>query len=56
LKDRYGRDQKAISYLERLEKSTSQIEDKIFFILQIDPDELQLLGRPGDLPAHYRDI
>jgi len=40
LKDRYGRDQKAIDYLDRMEREIYGIEDKIFFILQIDPNDL----------------
>jgi putative nucleotidyltransferase with HDIG domain len=40
LKDRYGRDQRAIDYLDRLEREIYGIEHKIFFILQIDPNEL----------------
>ncbi|NWG04809.1 MAG: HDIG domain-containing protein [Syntrophaceae bacterium] len=43
LKDRYGRDQKAIDYLDRMEKEIYGIEQKIFFILQTDPDELLTL-------------
>jgi putative nucleotidyltransferase with HDIG domain len=40
LKDRYGRDQRAIDYLDRLEREIYRIEHKIFFILQIDPNDL----------------
>ncbi len=40
LKDRYGRDQKAIDYLRRMEREIFGIENKIFFILQIDPNDL----------------
>jgi len=40
LKDRYGRDQKAIDYLDRMEREIYGIEDKIFFILQIDRNDL----------------
>lgn len=43
LRERYGRDQRAIDYLERLEKETYKIENKIFWILQIHPNELQRL-------------
>ncbi|MEW6376914.1 MAG: HD domain-containing protein [Thermodesulfobacteriota bacterium] len=43
LKNRYGRDQRAIDYLGRLEKEIYGIENKIFFILQIDPHDLQHL-------------
>lgn len=41
LKTRYGMNQKAMDYLERLQKEISGIENKIFFILQIDPNEIQ---------------
>ncbi|OGP90944.1 MAG: hypothetical protein A2157_02970 [Deltaproteobacteria bacterium RBG_16_47_11] len=41
LKARYGLNQKAMDYLERLQKEIYEIENKIFFILQIDPNELQ---------------
>jgi HD superfamily phosphodiesterase len=40
LKDRYGKDQKAIDYLDRMEREIYGIEHKIFFILQIDPNDL----------------
>jgi putative nucleotidyltransferase with HDIG domain len=40
LKDRYGRDQRAIDYLDRMEREICGIERKIFFILQIDPNDL----------------
>jgi uncharacterized protein len=40
LKDRYGKDQRAIDYLGRMEKEIYGIEHKIFFILQIDPNDL----------------
>lgn len=40
LKDRYGRDQKAIDYLDRMEREIYGIEDKIFFILKIDRNDL----------------
>ncbi|HSB07725.1 MAG TPA: HDIG domain-containing protein [Thermodesulfobacteriota bacterium] len=43
LKNRYGRDQKSIDYLDRLEKIIYGIENKIFFILKIRPDDLQSL-------------
>jgi putative nucleotidyltransferase with HDIG domain len=43
LKVRYGKDQLAIDYLERMEKEVYKIENKIFFILQIDPHDLQHL-------------
>jgi hypothetical protein len=43
LKARYGQDQKAVDYLERLQKEIYGIENKIFSILQIDPNDLQRL-------------
>jgi uncharacterized protein len=43
LKERYGTHQSAMDYLEHLEKEIYGIENKIFFILQIDPDVLQRL-------------
>lgn len=43
LKDRYGRHDKAIEYLGRLEKGTYEIENKIFSILDFNPDDLQSL-------------
>ena len=48
LKERYGRDQRAIDYLNRLEKETYEIENKIFLILQIDTNELRHLQRKSD--------
>jgi len=43
LKARYGLNPKAMDYLERLQKEIYGIENKIFFILQIDPNDLQHL-------------
>jgi uncharacterized protein len=43
LKERYGAHQSAMDYLEHLEKEIYGIENKIFFILQINPDALQHL-------------
>jgi uncharacterized protein len=40
LKNRYGRDQRSTDYLERLEKLILGIENKIFLILKIDPDDV----------------
>jgi len=48
LKERYGRDQRAIDYLSRLEKETYEIENKIFLILQINPNGLRHLQRESD--------
>jgi putative nucleotidyltransferase with HDIG domain len=45
LRDRYGRDQKGIDYLGRMEKVIQEIENKIFSILQIHPNDLQDLPR-----------
>jgi putative nucleotidyltransferase with HDIG domain len=47
LKDRYGRDQRATDYLEKLERAIYEIENKIFQILQIDPTDLQYLQAKG---------
>jgi putative nucleotidyltransferase with HDIG domain len=41
LKARYGLNPRAMDYLERLQTEVYGIENKIFFILQIDPDDLQ---------------
>ena len=43
LKDRYGKGRTGFELLEQLEKSTFQIEHKIFSILEINPDDLQRL-------------
>ncbi len=48
LKNRYGRDQRSIDYLERLEKLILGIENKIFLILKIDPEDVQ----KGVSPLH----
>jgi putative nucleotidyltransferase with HDIG domain len=40
LKNRYGRNDESIAYLERLEKTILEIEMKIFLILKIHPDDL----------------
>jgi putative nucleotidyltransferase with HDIG domain len=41
LRDRYGRDGKAMEYLERLERVIHEIENKIFSVLDISPHDLQ---------------
>jgi len=43
LTDRYGKSQEASEQFEQLKKSTFEIEDKIFSILGIDPNDLQHL-------------
>jgi uncharacterized protein len=43
LKDRYGKGKWTLNQLERLEKSTLEIENKIFSILEMDPDDLRNL-------------
>jgi putative nucleotidyltransferase with HDIG domain len=40
LMDRYGKGQKASEQMEQLKKATWQIENKIFSILGLDPDDL----------------
>ena len=40
LKDRYGQGKRSLVKIERLEKITSELENKIFSILQIDPEHL----------------
>jgi uncharacterized protein len=40
LKNRYGRDERSIDYLERLEETIREVENKIFLILKIHPDEI----------------
>lgn len=44
LKERYGAHEEAVEYLERLEKAIYEIEDKIFSILDIRPNDLQHFG------------
>jgi len=43
LKERYGKHGRAEDYLEHLQKEIYGIENKIFFILQTDPNDLQHL-------------
>jgi hypothetical protein len=43
LMDRYGKGQKASQEIEKLRKDTFEIENKIFSILGIDPNDLQCL-------------
>ncbi len=45
LRDRYGKDQKGMDYLGRMEMVIKEIENKIFLILQINPNDLQNLPR-----------
>jgi uncharacterized protein len=54
LKNRYGKDHKSITYLERLEKTILGIEDKIFLILKIHPADLQDLSKM-DLKRKRKD-
>ncbi len=43
LRERYGRHQRAMDYLERVQKEIYGIENKIFFILETNPNALQHL-------------
>ncbi len=43
LKQRYGRNEESIVYLERLEESILEVEKKIFLILKVDPEALNRL-------------
>lgn len=43
LRNRYGKDQRSIAYLEKMEKTILGIENKIFLILKIHPDDLYCL-------------
>ena len=43
LKDRYGRVKSALEQMDRMEKATYAIEDKIFSVLGSDPKDLQRL-------------
>jgi len=43
LRDRYGRGQRPMEYMDRMEKAMYRIEKKVFLILQIDPNDLQRL-------------
>jgi putative nucleotidyltransferase with HDIG domain len=43
LKERYGKDQRVLERFKQLEKITFEIENKIFSILKIDPNDLQNL-------------
>ncbi|NWF92978.1 MAG: HDIG domain-containing protein [Syntrophaceae bacterium] len=42
LMERYGKSQKASEQMEQLKRATRRIENKIFSILGIDPDDLQI--------------
>jgi hypothetical protein len=48
LQDRYAKDQRAFGLLEELKKATFEIENKIFSILMIDPNNLQSLQLERD--------
>jgi len=43
LRDRYGRSEEAIAYLDRMEKTILVVEKKIFLILELDPNEIEHL-------------
>ncbi len=47
LRERYGRGQRPMEYMDRMEKAMYRIENKIFLILQIDPNDLQRLQTEG---------
>jgi uncharacterized protein len=51
LKKRYGRNEEAIAYLDRMEKAVLDVEKKIFLILQIDPNDIGPLLGEEDKPA-----
>jgi putative nucleotidyltransferase with HDIG domain len=44
LRQRYGKDEHALAYLERMEKAILGVEAKIFLILEADPCDLQCLS------------
>lgn len=46
---RYGKNPKASEQMEQLKKSTFEIENKIFSILEIDPSEIEHLQLEEDL-------
>ena len=48
LKDRYVKNQRVFELFEQLEKETFEIEEKIFSILGIDPNDLQRLQGEGE--------
>lgn len=48
LQDRYANDQRASGLLEELKKATFAIENKIFSILMVDPNNLQSLQLERD--------
>jgi uncharacterized protein len=48
LMDRYGKGQKASEQMEQLTKATFEIENKIFSILDIKPNDLQHLQLKED--------
>jgi len=54
LKNRYGKDQRSIDYLNRLEKIIYGIEHKIFFILKIHPNDIQHLSQSSSSPLERR--
>jgi uncharacterized protein len=43
LRNRYGKNDRSINYLEELEKIVFGIESKIFMILKINPGDIQIL-------------
>jgi uncharacterized protein len=53
LMDRYGKGEKASEEMERLRKATFEIENKIFSILGIDPNDLPHLPLEKILPLEF---
>jgi uncharacterized protein len=54
LKKRYGKDQRSIAYLERMEKAILVVEQKIFSILKINPNDLQHLSKTSVCPSSMK--
>lgn len=53
LKKRYGTSGQALAYLEEMEKHILEVERKIFWILQIGPDELCREGKGTEGPESH---
>ena len=54
LMDRYGKNERAVEQMEGLKRVTVEIENKIFYILEIDPDDI--LHLQGDKKLSIGDF
>jgi len=54
LRHRYGRDERSVAYLDRMERAITGVETKIFLILKADPSDLRHLSKVSVSPLERK--